>query len=354
MNRRNLLILSALTVSVAIVVLVIPDKKHAVYHANRGQVFGTYYAIQYECAEDLHDSIKAAFAAFDGSLSMFNKQSVLSRINTGEDSIVDAYFVDMYRTAEEINALSNGAFDITVAPLVNLWGFGFKNRSHVTNAQIDSILPHVGMDKISIHFQDAKEDFSAERVSTSQAYLVKSDPQVQLDGGAIAKGQSCDMIASLLARHACNNYLVDIGGEVVAIGMNADGRPWRIGITKPIDDSSGTKSEVQKVLHTTKIALATSGNYRNFYYDGDVKRAHTIDPRTGYPVQHNVLSATVSSSTCMRADALATACMVLGSEDALRMIESDTLSSCYLIVSEPSAEGDTSVLKTVTSSRWRE
>lgn len=335
MSRKQLLISTALIALVAVVLLVIPDQPKASYHANKGYVFGTYYAIQYESVSDLHDSIKEAFAAFDGSMSMFNPQSTISRINAGADSVVDDCFVQMYRTAVDVNRLSNGAFDITVAPLVNLWGFGLKNRAHVTQEQVDSLLPHVGMHKIEL----------------KAAYLHKYDPCVQIDAGAIAKGQSCDVIAALLQRNGCANYLVDIGGEVVAKGKNSQGKPWRIGITRPIDDASGTTNEVQNVIETTDIALATSGNYRNFYYDGEQKRSHTIDPRTGYPVQHSLLSATVRSNSCMRADALATACMVLGEEDALLMIEADSLSACYLIMAEPNAE-DSTALRIVTSSRW--
>ena len=324
------------------VLLLVPDQPKATYHTNQGRVFGTYYAIQYECANNLHDSIRAAFADFDASMSMFNPASTISRINSGTDSVADAYFVQMYRTAEDVHRLSGGAFDITVAPLVNLWGFGLKNREHVEPQQVDELLAHVGMERISLH-QPADGKF---------AYLHKSDHMVQVDAGAIAKGQSCDMIADLLVRNGCENYLVDIGGEIVAKGHNAQGSPWRIGITRPIDDVSGERNEVEAVVQSTDIAMATSGNYRNFYYDGEQKRSHTIDPRSGYPVQHSLLSATVCSNSCMRADALATACMVLGSEEALRMIEGDSVSACYLIVAEQ-ADGDSTMLRTIRSSRCR-
>ena len=336
MTRKQVIISTGLIALVAVVLLVIPDEPKATYHTNKGQVFGTYYAIQYESVIDLQDSITATFAAFDRSMSMFNPQSTLSRINGGTDSVADACFVQMYRTAEEVHRLSGGAFDITVAPLVNLWGFGLKNRARVTQEQVDDLLPHVGQEKIGLR----------------GTVVEKTDPMVQVDAGAIAKGQSCDIVAALLQRNGCANYLVDIGGEVVAKGHNPQDQPWRIGITRPIDDASGSVSEVQAVLQTTDIALATSGNYRNFYYDGEQKRSHTIDPRTGYPVQHSLLSATVRSNSCMRADALATACMVLGEEAALAMIEADTVSACYLIVAVSPAEGDTAATRTVQSSRW--
>lgn len=140
------------------------------------------------------------------------------------------------------------------------------------------------------------------------------------------------MIAALLDRQGCENYLVEIGGEIVARGHNSKGQPWHVGITRPQDDISGAQNELQEILSVQDICMATSGNYRNFYYDGEQKRSHTIDPRTGYPVQHSLLSATVVSSTCMRADALATACMVLGADDALDMIARAGDAACYLIV----------------------
>ena len=196
------------------VLLLMPNKPKATYHTNQGQVFGTYYAIHYESVSDLHDSIRTLFAAFDGSMSMFNPQSTLSRINRGEDSVADEYFVQMYRTAEDVHLLSDRAFDITVAPLVNLWGFGLKNRTHVEQAQVDSLLPFVGMEHLSLVPLGDGQHF----------VLRKSDAAVQVDGGAIAKGQSCDIIASLLSRNGSKNYLVDIGGEVVAHGCNPQGQ----------------------------------------------------------------------------------------------------------------------------------
>ena len=169
-----------------------------------------------------------------------------------------------------------------------------------------------------------------------------------LDAGAVAKGQACDMIAAMLRRQGCKNYLVDIGGEVVAYGVNSKGQPWHIGITKPNINNEGAQEDMQDILAVSDICMATSGNYRNYYYAGDERRSHTIDPRTGYPVQHSVLSATVVSSSCMRADALATACMVLGAEQALQMIARAGDAACYLIV----AENDS--LVTLTSPKWEE
>ena len=306
------------------------------YYHNEGKVFGTYYNIRYEATEDLKDSIHAAFEAFDASLSMFNPHSILSAINDNRDTTTNAFFEAMWAEAEDVYTLSGGAFDITVAPLVNYWGFGNTSRYRDTeksiHREIDSIRRFVGFDKVEL----------------IDHRVYKSDPRVQIDGGAVAKGQACDVIAELLRHNGCENYLVDIGGEVVAKGKNAQGAPWHIGITKPNINNEGAQEELQEILEVTDIAMATSGNYRNFYYDGDVRRSHTIDPRTGYPVQHSVLSATVISSRCMRSDALATACMVLGKEEALAMIEQARDAACLLIV----AQGDS--LVTVVSEKWKE
>lgn len=306
------------------------------YYHNEGKVFGTYYNIRYEATEDLKDSIHAAFEAFDASLSLFNPHSILSAINANRDTTTNAFFEAMWAEAEEVYTLSEGAFDITVAPLVNYWGFGNTSRYRDTeksiHREIDSIRQFVGFDKVKL----------------IDHHVYKSDPRVQIDGGAVAKGQACDVIAELLHRNGCENYLVDIGGEVVAKGKSAKGEPWHIGITKPNINNEGAQEELQEILAVTNISMATSGNYRNFYYDGDVRRSHTIDPHTGMPVQHSVLSATVVSRSCMRSDALATACMVLGEEGALAMIERAGDAACLLIV----ARGDS--LVTVCSPNWEE
>lgn len=334
-NKRNIGALIGLAVAALLIWGWDTDPKLTYYH-NEGRVFGTYYNIRYESRRELEDSIQAALEAFDNSLSMFNPHSVLSAVNANRDTVVDATFEDVWHEAERVYALSDGAFDITVAPLVNYWGFGTKGsvRDHeaTKSRNLDSISEFVGFDKVQL--VDHK--------------VVKSDPRVQIDCGAVAKGQSCDVIAAMLRRQGCTNYLVDIGGEVVAQGVNAKGQPWHIGITKPNINNEGAQEDLQEILAVSNICMATSGNYRNYYYDGNERRSHTIDPRTGFPVQHSLLSATVVSSSCMRADALATACMVLGAEEALQMIDRAGDAACYFIV----AENDS--LKVIQSPNWEE
>lgn len=303
------------------VLLLLPDKDEKMqYFRNEGFIFGTQYVIQYQAEEDCHDAIKTALQEVDNSLSMFNAASVVSKINRNEDVTTDEDFEAVYAIAHEVAALTQGAFDITVAPLVNAWGFGFKHKETITDALIDSLLPLVAFQQVTL----------------LNHRITKADECMMLDMSAVAKGYACDKVANLLRKQGVHNLLVDIGGEVVAEGTNSRGEVWSVGITKPIDDVTGKTQELQEIIKTEKMCMATSGNYRNFYYEGAERRSHTIDPRTGYPVQHNLLSATVTASSCGRADALATACMVLGAEEALRMIEATEDAECYLIV----ADGD--------------
>ena len=306
-GKRNIRIWATLSALVlgGVVLFAFRDNKPAVrYFKHQGYVFGTYYNIRYSATESLEDSILACLDAFDASLSTFNPHSTISVLNQGRDTVWDPYFTEMYACAQEVNSLSNGAFDITVAPLVNAWGFGFTNRETVTPELIDSLRN------------------------------VKS----VLDASAIAKGQACDVVARLLKEKGAENYLVDIGGEVVLHGVNDQGEPWRVGITKPEDDPTGEKSEIQEIIASTDLCMATSGTYRQFYYENGVRRSHTIDPRTGYPVNHNLLSATIIAPSCMRADALATACMVLGVDSAMQLIESLPETEGYFIYATEMAD----------------
>ena len=320
MKRRKVYIGAILVALAALAVALFNNEgrpANRTYYRNEGKVFGTYYNVRYDAERDLSEAIDSAFAAFDRSLSMFNPESVISAVNQNRDTVTDERFEQMWAQAMQVSEWSNGAFDITVAPLVNLWGFGFKHREEVTQEKIDSIMPLIGWQKVKL---EGKK-------------VVKEDERIMLDASAVAKGQACDVIAEVLRQHGAENWLVDIGGEVVAHGISDKGEAWRIGITKPVDDPMGTENELQDIIEVTDIAMATSGNYRNFYYEGKERRSHTIDPRTGRPVQHSLLSATVVAESCMKADALATACMVLGAEDAMGLIEKAG-AACYLIVSE--------------------
>lgn len=314
----------------AVMLLLLPDTPTKQYFHNQGKIFGTYYNIRYEATSDLHEQIKQRLQEFDNSLSMFNTHSVISKINRNEIVETDSLFEKMYAEAYLISELSSGAFDITVRPMVNAWGFG-NNGQHTLSPNIDSIQAFVGYRKI--HLKDH--------------CLQKDDARITLDASAIAKGYACDVVAELLRKNGCKNLLVDIGGEVVLQGVNQQGTPWRVGITRPTVDATGAEKELQEVIESSNLCMATSGNYLQYYFVNGQRRSHTIDPRSGHPVEHSLLSATVTASSCMRADALATACMVLGKTEALKMIECSEDAACYLIV----AQADS--LHVMTSSRWR-
>ncbi len=333
MNKTRTLIALGLVVVAAGLLICWPSCNKQKYFYHEGLVFGTYYNIRYQAPIDHEDAIKQVLAHMDSSLSIFNKASIIARINRNDDVQTDSLFEIMFATAKEVTEMSHGGFDITCGPLVNLWGFGTDSLTYrPTQHEIDSVCLFVGIQYVEL--------------DTTIHRIMKMDTRIQLDASAIAKGYACDLVAALLAKEGCTNYLVDIGGEVVAKGLNDKGEKWRIGITKPIDDPTGQIQEIEDVILTDDICIASSGNYRRFYYDGGERRSHTVDPRTGYTVQHNLLAASVIASSGIRADALATACMVLGAEEAMEMIEKTEDAACYLII----AEGDET--RVFTSSRW--
>lgn len=315
--------------------IIIVSENKPTYRTQQGKIFGTLYTVTYEHNEDLQPLIIDALQAVDASLSPFNKKSIISHINNNERFCVDTLFSEVFRNAEIIYTESHGAFDPTVAPLVNAWGFGFKQSSNITASTIDSLLTLVGL----------------HRVTLNNGLITKSDPRIMLDFSAIAKGYGSDCVAHVLDSCGVQNYMVEIGGEIVIKGHNKNGNPWGIGINKPIDDSLSTNQELQTVLRLTDCAIATSGNYRNYYYKDGVKYAHTIDPRTGYPVQHSLLSATVIADNCMRADALATAFMVLGVDSAMTYCKLHPEIDGYFIVSADS--GHYEVLRSFDEEKYR-
>ena len=296
------------------------------YHKLEGTVFHTIYHITYQGERDYHDEIKQLFKEFDGSLSMFNDTSIITRMNNCDTSVVaNRYFRHVFTKAMEVSEATGGAFDITVAPLVNLWGFGFKNSDNVSQAAIDSILQFVGYK--TVHLDE-------------EGHLHKDDPRTIMDASSIAKGYMSDVVADFLREQGVENYMVEIGGEVALNGVNPKGSRWSIGINKPTDDSTQVNSELQDILYMSEGGVATSGNYRNFYYKDGKKYAHTIDPHTGYPIQQDILSSTVIARDCMTADAYATAFMVLGKEKAMEVLAKDTTLMAYFIVDAPDTDGN--------------
>ena len=303
-----------LTLLIVGTILIIRQQHVIPYQKNAGLIFGTTYNITYQSDEDLHKEVLAKLKEVDGALSMFNEKSTITKINNNEDVTPSEMFTDVFQLAQKISQETNGSFDITVAPLVNIWGFGFKKGEEPSKHAIDSLKALIGYQKVS---------YDGKRV-------VKKDPRITLDCSAIAKGYGADVVARLLDEKGIKNYLVEIGGEVVTRGISEKRVPWKIGVTKPTEDPTET-GDLQTVLNVTDKAMATSGNYRNFYYKGGKKYAHTIDPKTGYPVQHNILSATVLCDECARADAFATAFMVMGLEKAKKVLEKNPDLMVYFI-----------------------
>ena len=296
-------------------ILIIRQQHSMPYQQCSGLIFGTTYHVTYQYDEDLKDEVVDKLKEVDAALSMFNERSTISKINNNQAVEPDKMFLDVFQLAQQVSKDTHGAFDITVAPLVNLWGFGFKHAQEPTKHAIDSLRQFVGYQKVSY---DGKT-------------IQKQDPRIMLDCSAIAKGYGTDVVARLMDEKGVKNYLVEIGGEVVTRGISEKRVPWKIGVTKPTDDSLHIGNELQTVLNVTDKAMATSGNYRNFYYKGGRKYAHTINPKTGRPVQHNILSATVLCNQCAKADAYATAFMVMGLDKAREVLERNPDLMVYFI-----------------------
>lgn len=318
-NKKKLIWQSAFLLFLIIgTVIIVRQQRSTPYQKDTGLIFGTVYNIIYQNNDNLKNDIETRLHEVDLSLSPFNKQSIISRINRNEDVKADRMFTEVFNMAQKISKDTDGAFDITVAPLVNAWGFGFNNDVKPTKHAIDSLRQLIGYHKLSM--TDGK--------------VRKSDPRIMLDCSAIAKGYACDVVATLLREKGIENFMVEIGGEIVTQGINDKRLPWKIGVTKPVDDSLNTNQELQTILNVTNKAMATSGNYRNFYYKNGKKYAHTINPKTGYPVQHNILSATVLTDDCATADAYATAFMVMGLDKAKNILSRHPELMAYFIYSD--------------------
>lgn len=290
------------------------------YQTDNGLIFGTVYKVTYQYDRPLREEIEATLKRFDGSLSPFNDTATITRINRNEDLIPDSFFTNVFRRSMEISGETDGAFDITVAPLANAWGFGFKKGAFPDSVMIDSLLEITGYTKVRL---------------SSEGKVLKDDSRIMLSCSAVAKGYAVDVVAQMLEKKGIHNFMVDIGGEVVVCGKNPKQDLWRIGINKPVDDSLAVNQELQTILQVTDLGIATSGNYRNYYYKDGKKYAHTIDPRTGYPVQHSILSATVIAKDCMSADAYATAFMVMGLEEAERFADAHPdIDACFIYSDE--------------------
>lgn len=305
-KKKMLWQLPFLTLLIVGTIFIIHQQRSMPYQHDQGTIFGTFYNVTYQSDRNLKAEIEAELRKVDAEFSMFNEASTVARLNRGEQPQRSKMFEEVWKLAETVNKETDGAFDITVAPLVNAWGFGFKHEQMPTPRQVDSLL----------------------------------NIRNQYDFSAIAKGYGSDVVARLLRSRDIQNFMIEIGGEIVTQGVSDKRLPWKIGVIKPSEDSLSVGGELQTVLNITDIAMATSGNYRNFYYKGGRKYAHTIDPKTGYPVQHSLLSATVLSQSCATADAYATSFMVLGIERAKQVLAKHPELMAYFIFAHPDGTND--------------
>lgn len=296
----------------------------------QGKTMGTWYNITYL------DTGKVAYAkpvdsllkVVNSSMSTYDPNSIISRFNkldTMEYMRVDEHFKTVYNLAKEVYEATDGAFDPTVMPLVNAYGFGFEKMAEVDSSMIDSLLQLVDFNAIEMLIQrDGDKDVLS---------LRKSKAGVQLDFSAIAKGYGVDAVGLLLETKGITNYMIEIGGEVRCRGKNSKGQYWRIGIDKP--EEGNLERELNAIISLQDESMATSGNYRNYKEINGKKYVHSINPVTGWPELSNTLSATVVAKDCATADAYATAFMVMGYEKALALSRNDPSYSVYLIYMLP-------------------
>lgn len=298
------------------------------YISEMGEVFHTLYHMKYAADSSAHLEVEQALHDLNYTANPFDSTSLLYAINNNRTELVNEGFVELLTAAQEYGRLSGGFYDVTVAPLVNAWGFGFSpspwKDGEVPASAIDSILSFVGYDKVMLRGDTLK----------------KADPRMQIDFSSIAKGMASDYVARTLRAKGIRDYMIEIGGEIAYGGVNPEGKPWRIGINKPSLDSTGLEhyEEYEMIIDLPgeRGGVATSGNYRNFKVreDGSLY-AHTIDPHTGRPAETDVLSATILHPDCYRADALATAAMALGTERAEKMLRAIPSVEYLLIVASP-------------------
>ncbi|MCX7986831.1 MAG: FAD:protein FMN transferase [Bacteroidales bacterium] len=290
-----------------------------------GYTQGTTYHITYQNTlnRNLESEVEKRLRIIDELFSIYNPNSLVSTINKSNKPVkVPLLFENLLKRSFEIYRETHGAFDITVGPLVEAWGFGPSGRKNPSAQQIDSLLTVVGHDKIKL----------------KKHMVIKADGRVRLDFNAVAQGYTVDFLAQYFDSLGIPNYMIEVGGELIAKGVNASGQPWRIGIESPSENNQNQGELIQKIISVTNMAVSTSGNYRKFYVSNGVKYAHTIDPKTGYPARNTLLSVTIVAPNCTDADAYATACMVMGIDKAKQFVKNRPQIGAYFIYSGPKGE----------------
>ncbi len=280
------------------------------YQSAEGMVWNTTYHVTYNGAPELKDSIMQVLNHVGASLNVFDENSLVSQVNANDSTAVDTDFIRVYVESVKVNRLTEGAFDPTLGPLIEAWGFGKGHKATADTARIDSLMKFVGIDKTRLTMDT----------------LVKDDRRIRFNFSAIAKGYGCDCVGEMLQRNGVEDWLVEIGGEISCRGKSPDGGKWRVSIDRPVMQKDRILHDSQCVVEVTDAGIATSGNYRNLQSDDKGQYyGHTISARTGRPARTDVISATVIGRTAMEADALATAFMAMGADDVKRLNKSTRL-----------------------------
>jgi len=291
-----------------------------------GEAQGTYYSIIYFDSQqrDFQHDIDSILDAFDQSVSLWVPESILSKVNNNIAGVtLDDYFINNFRLAKEVANETGGAFDFTIGPMVKAWGFGYDNHIQVDSIIIDSLLQLVGYEKVNI----------------IDNIVVKQNPNISFDFNAIAQGYSVDIIGEFLESKQINNYLIDIGGEVKAAGQKTNEKPWKVGIEKPAEDPNNSR-DLTAIIKLEDLSVATSGNYRKFFEENGIRYSHMIDPFTGYPARHNLLSVSIVTNNTALADAYATACMVMGLDESITFIEARDNLEAFFIFTDKNSDYD--------------
>ncbi|PCJ82158.1 MAG: thiamine biosynthesis protein ApbE [Flavobacteriales bacterium] len=332
-----------------------PGKKEIKAVKLQGETQGTTYHITYidPYMWGFQQEIDSILKEIDQSLSTYIESSVISNFNKADTmSQIDRHVLRVFWKSKEIHHYTNGAFDPTVKPLINIWGFGGEKvimLETLDSALIDSMHKFIGLEKVQLYDKTKDkiiEYLGDKEFAPSEYYLVKSHPAIQLDFNAIAQGYTVDLIAEFLQKNEIANYLVEVGGEVRVKGSNTKGERWKIGIDKPQNEAEFGR-EIQAIVSLKNKSLATSGNYRKFYVKDGVKYSHTINPKTGFPVRHmpSLLSVTVLAMDCMTADGYATAMMAMGFEKSKKLLYANDWLEAYIIYDNEKGGWDTYITK---------
>jgi thiamine biosynthesis lipoprotein len=322
-DKDNLISFKVILVLIGFVCFVsgCKEKKYEFFSIS-GLAQGTTYSIVFEKQDKVRPAglklaVDKIFHDFDLSLSLYNDSSIISKINRNEDVIADTFFIEVFKKSKEISQITDGAFDITVGPLVDAWGFGPDAHKNFDKSKLDSLMQLVGSEKVTL----------------IENHLAKSKKGICIDVNAIAQGYSVDVLYRYFEDLGMKDFLIEIGGEVRVKG-DKRGEYWRIGIDRPEDNNMSPGNNLQAVIKIKDKALATSGNYRKFYVENGIKYSHTIDPKTGYPARNRLLSATIIADECAFADGIATACMVMGKEKAIDFFQRNPLLEAFLVYTD--------------------